>query len=69
MVDCIINVFIDIADCFLNMGLDRLIDRFAKKKKKGSNLSSREKWKATEHQELGCWLAPFTRKVNSFFIH
>ena len=43
MVDCIINVFIDIADCFLNMGLDRLIDRFAKKKKKGSNLSIREK--------------------------
>ncbi len=45
MVDCIIGVFIDIADCFLNMGLDRLIDRFAKKKKKkkGSNLSSREK--------------------------
>mgnify|MGYP000151275793 CR=1 FL=1 len=47
MVDCIVGVFIDIADCFLNMGLDRLIDRFAKKKKKkkkkGSNLSSREK--------------------------
>ena len=41
MVDCIVGVFIDIADCFLNMGLDRLIDRFAKKK--GSNLSSREK--------------------------
>ena len=32
MLDCIINIFTDIADCFLDMGINRLVDRFSKKK-------------------------------------
>ncbi len=43
MVDCIIDVLTDIADWFLNLGLDKLMGRFTKKKKEGANLSSREK--------------------------
>lgn len=31
MLDCIINIFTDIADCFLDMGINRLVDRFSKK--------------------------------------
>lgn len=32
MLDCIIGLFVDIADCFLDMGLNKLIDKFTKKK-------------------------------------
>ena len=32
MADCMIGVLIDVADCFLDMGLDRLIARLTKKK-------------------------------------
>ncbi len=31
MLDCVINLFIDLADCFLDMGLNALFSRFVKK--------------------------------------
>ncbi len=41
MFDYMIDVFTDIVDCFLNLGLDKLTAGFIKKKE-GSALSSRE---------------------------